>query len=124
MTQQLELPRPTLPDCAPGIVSLDPPTLQCHDCGATYTDEKARGRIGWTVIFSAGQGWGFLYHCEHPKVRRCGDCNQTHRDTQRGARMTPCCARCKNPYTGCGARQCGCHSTPTTSARKKKGDAA
>ena len=37
MTDTLPLLLPTVPGKAHGIVSLDPPTVQCDACAATYT---------------------------------------------------------------------------------------
>ena len=37
MTDTLPLLLPTVPGKVHGIVSLDPPTVQCDGCAATYT---------------------------------------------------------------------------------------
>jgi len=42
------LRRPTLPDCVHGIVSLDPPTIQCDGCGHEHTERT----IAMTAILS------------------------------------------------------------------------
>ena len=71
------LPQPTLPGKVDGIVSLDPPMIQCHDCGEVWTEGRT---IGFAVVLSGCHGWGFLVaRCPHEKVRRCGDCNAAHR---------------------------------------------
>lgn len=76
------LQQPTLPGSVDGIISLDPPTLQCRDCGETFTAYSERtgrySRIAMTVILSGCEGWGFT-RCGHDKIRRCGDCNAAHR---------------------------------------------
>ena len=71
--------QPTLPGKVDGIISLDPPILQCRDCGATWTDGGRRDSIAYAVIQSGNHGWGFLVRCRHEKIRRCGDCNAAHR---------------------------------------------
>lgn len=81
MTAMLQ--QPTLPGLVDGIIGLDPTTLQCRDCGETWTAwSEARGRFygpAMTVILSSHHGWGFLVRCSHEKVRRCGECNAAHR---------------------------------------------
>lgn len=77
------LPQPTLPGLVDGIISLDPTTLQCHDCGETWTafSERTGRHFGpaLTILLSGAEGWGFLrIGCKHEKVRRCGDCNAAH----------------------------------------------
>lgn len=59
--------RPTLPGKVDGIISMDPFTLQCRDCGETYVGE----RPALSVILS-----GFHFHvCEgRDGVRRCPEC--------------------------------------------------
>lgn len=58
---------PTVPDMVAGIVSLEPFTLQCHDCLRTTSGKRA----AITVILS-----GFHFHvCEgRTGVRRCPEC--------------------------------------------------
>ena len=47
MTDTLPLLLPTVPGKAHGIVSLDPPTVQCDGCCATYTGRTlARAVLG------------------------------------------------------------------------------
>lgn len=67
MTNTLPLLLPTVPDMVSGIVSLDPFTLQCADCGDTASGERPAS----TVILS-----GFHFHvCEgRDGVRRCPTC--------------------------------------------------
>ena len=80
MADRTLLQQPTLPGMVDGVISLDPPTLQCRDCGNTWTDGGRRGSIGLAVILSGCSGWGFVVtRCEHDRVRRCGDCNAAHR---------------------------------------------
>lgn len=81
------LQQPTVPDKVDGIICLDPPTLQCRDCGLTFTATSERtGRnypLSVTVILSGCEGWGFC-GCSRStgsKLRRCGDCNSAHRAT-------------------------------------------
>lgn len=73
------LPQPTLPGKVDGVISLDPPMLQCYDCGEVWADGGRRNSIGFAVVLSGCRGWGFLVRCKHEKVRRCGDCNAAHR---------------------------------------------
>jgi len=71
------LPQPTVPGKVDGIISLDPPAIQCGECGEVWTDGN---RIGLAVILSGAAGWGFLVrNCSHDLMRRCGDCNLAHR---------------------------------------------
>lgn len=81
------LPQPNLPQYVPGIVSNDPPTLQCGDCGLIFTATSERTEspcgLSLTVIFSGCEGWGFCA-CTRDignHVRRCGPCNKAHRAT-------------------------------------------
>lgn len=67
-TTQDDLPPllPTVPGKVSGIVSLDPPTVQCHQCRATHTEPQ----LGLCVILS-----GYRFHtCEKNPVRLCRDC--------------------------------------------------
>lgn len=73
---------PTVEGKAEGIVSLDPLTLQCRDCGVT-TEQPADRGIALFVILS-----GFHFHtCEGPTgVRRCPPCLEVVRSAcPRGA---------------------------------------
>lgn len=82
------LPQPHLPRYVPGIVSIDPPTLQCGDCGLIYAaTSEHTGRpygLSLTVILSGCEGWGFCActrGTDRSHVRRCGACNEAHRAT-------------------------------------------
>ena len=57
---------PTLPGMVEGIVSMDPPTLQCQECGVLDTLEahgmrSDKDRIGLLIVLSKihfhGQAW-------------------------------------------------------------------
>jgi len=77
------LQQPTLPGKVDGIISLNPTTIQCRDCGETWTawDERRQRYYppAMTIILSSHAGWGFLTRCSHEKVRRCGEGNAAHR---------------------------------------------
>jgi len=76
------LQQPTVAGKIDGIICLDPPTLQCRDCGETWTAGSERGqfyRMSVTVILSGCEGWGFMCRDRGcPVVRRCGACNTAH----------------------------------------------
>lgn len=64
------VPLPDLPGLAHGIVSLDPPTIQCDGCGLLHTATT----IGWAVIgsriiFTHGRDRRLCVAC---RVRECG----------------------------------------------------
>jgi len=40
-------PLPDVPGCVHGIVSLDPPTIQCDGCGMTVSRP---GRLSWAIL--------------------------------------------------------------------------
>lgn len=58
MTEQAALPilQPTLPGKAEGVTCLDPPTLQCQECGATATPASVEWTSGgWdAVVLTSG----------------------------------------------------------------------
>ena len=56
-----------LPGYAHGIVSLDPPTVRCDGCAATYTGRT----LALTILTS---GIKFNPRLEHDKRRLCLDC--------------------------------------------------
>ena len=60
--------RPDLPGKVHGIVSLDPPTVQCDGCGYTYSNPH----LGLAVLTS-----GIQFHPRHPGRRLCRDCRKT-----------------------------------------------
>ena len=67
-TDTLPLPLPDVPGRAHGIVSLDPPTVQCDGCCATYTGRTlARAVLGSGFHFNPA-----LYPGD--KRRLCRDC--------------------------------------------------
>ena len=67
MTDTLPLLLPTLPGKAHGIVSLDPPTVQCDACAATYTAPTlARAVIDSEFHFNPRRA--------HDPRRLCRDC--------------------------------------------------
>lgn len=88
---------PTVPGKVEGIVNLDPPTLQCQECGELDTLE-AHGmrsdpeRLGLLVVLSKthfhGQTWPDG-HTDNPRL--CRSCR-----IKRGCR----CSECKADRTG------------------------
>ena len=67
MTDPLPLPLPDVPGRAHGIVSLDPPTVQCDGCAATYT-----GRTLARAVLDSG--FHFNPRRAHDHRRLCRDC--------------------------------------------------
>ena len=67
MTDTPPLLLPTVPGKAHGIVSLDPPTVQCDGCAATYT-----GRTLARAVL--GSGFHFNPRRAHDPRRLCRDC--------------------------------------------------
>ena len=67
MTDTLPLLLPTVPGKAHGIVSLDPPTVQCDACAATYT-----GRTLARAVL--GSGFHFNPRRAQDPRRLCRDC--------------------------------------------------
>ena len=64
MTIQL----PTVPDRVDGIVSLDPPQVQCRGCGVIATGEP--GKLGVLVLTC-----GIVFHVADQRTRRlCPQC--------------------------------------------------
>ena len=59
------LPLPDLPGKVHGIVSLDPPTIQCDACLTTYSHEH----LGMAVMTS-----GILFNPRDPGRRLCREC--------------------------------------------------
>ena len=67
MTDTLPLLLPDMPGKVHGIVSLDPPTVQCDACAATHTSRTlARAVIDSEFHFNPGR--------EHDDRRLCRDC--------------------------------------------------
>lgn len=58
---------PDLPGKVHGIVSLDPPTVQCDGCGATHSHP----RLTYAVLLS-----GITFHHKRPGRRLCADCRE------------------------------------------------
>ena len=67
MTDTLPLLLPTVPGKVHGIVSLDPPTVQCDACAATYTAPTLARAV-------LGSGFHFNPRREHDKRRLCEAC--------------------------------------------------
>ena len=63
----MNAPTEDLPGYAHGIVSLDPPTVRCDGCSATYT-----GRTLARAVL--GSGFHFNPRREHDRRRLCRDC--------------------------------------------------
>lgn len=78
------LQQPNLPGKVDGIIALDPPTLQCRDCGEVWTSRSERTQrphgLATTVTLSHCHGWAFCRHCGPGGVRRCGACHKAHRE--------------------------------------------
>ena len=64
MSDTLPIILPTVPGRVEGIVSLDPPMVQCQGCGATYAGRT----LGLTVLRS-----NILFH-QHRSPRLCKAC--------------------------------------------------
>ena len=61
MTDTLPLLLPTVPGKVHGIVSVDPPTVQCDGCAATYTARTlARAVLGSVRMPTPGLSQDFL----------------------------------------------------------------
>lgn len=60
---------PDLPGCVHGIVSMDPPTIQCDGCGHTFSHRS----IAYAAILS-----GIVFEpSRHPDTRRlCRECRR------------------------------------------------
>lgn len=71
---------PTIPGSTPGIVDLDPFTLQCGVCGVLAVKPEGQ-RIAPFILLAR-----FLFCLNEPGVRRCPDCRKTHQVE---------CARCR-----------------------------
>jgi len=65
MTQPPLVLLPDIPGLVHGIVSLNPPTIQCDGCGITYSHPST----AHAVITS-----GIQFHHTHPELRLCRDC--------------------------------------------------
>lgn len=77
------LPQPNVPGKTKGIISMDPLTLQCGECGEVAVNEE---RLG-IARFIIRTRWLFCLH-ESDRgggPRRCGECQTRHRQT---------CGRC------------------------------
>ena len=68
---------PDVPGCVHGIVSLDPPTIQCDGCGKTYSRP---GLLSWAIILS---GITFDPRLGYDGGRLCRDCGKAAGRTDR-----------------------------------------
>lgn len=83
MTDTLPMLLPTLPGKVDGIVSEDPPTVQCQDCAATKSGN-------WYQIIGGAEGFRFHQWSDGTNPRLCKPCRIARHESDQCVRGLSC----------------------------------